>query len=237
MVADKIARLIVSGILQVGDHLPSERDLAAALQVSRETVRGGIQSLAVRGMIEVSQGVRTRVAAEDMGSFKLGLYETRKIDSYDVDTIHAARQTVERPVVAAAATHITKQELRLLRDSLATQRAAEDDPVRFLICDREFHLTIYRASRNPALADFVSDLYMYMMACRRRAISRPGAIAASTRDHEAIIAGLSAHDADAVVAAFDTHLDRIYATTRGVLDADKTPPRKTRSNSRGNDAQ
>jgi DNA-binding FadR family transcriptional regulator len=224
VVADKIARLIVSGVLQVGDQLPSERDLAAALQVSRETVRGGIQSLAARGIIEVSQGTRTRVATEDMGSFKAGLYETRKINSYDIEEIHAARQTVERPVVAAAAEHITKQELSLLRDLLSAQGAAKDDPVRFLICDREFHLTIYRASRHPALADFVSDLYTYMMAYRRKAISRPGAIAASFRDHEAIVAGLSAHDAPSVVAAFNIHLDRIYATTRSVLDSDKTPP-------------
>jgi DNA-binding FadR family transcriptional regulator len=222
VVADKIARLIVSGILQVGDQLPSERDLAAALQVSRDTVRGGIQSLAARGIIDVSQGVRTRVATKDIGSLKGALYETRKINSYDIDAIHAARQTVERPVVAAAATHITEREMNLLRDSLSAQRAANDDPVRFLICDREFHLTIYRASRNPPLADFVSDLYTYMMAYRRKAISQPGAIAASYRDHKAIVAGLSAHDAESVVASFNIHLDRIYATTRGVLDSDKT---------------
>jgi DNA-binding FadR family transcriptional regulator len=54
LVADKIGRLIVSGILQVGDQLPNERDLAGALQVSRETVRDGIQNLAVIGIIEVS---------------------------------------------------------------------------------------------------------------------------------------------------------------------------------------
>jgi DNA-binding FadR family transcriptional regulator len=225
VVADKIARLIVSGILQVGDHLPSERDLAAALQVSRETVRGGIQSLAVRGIIDVSQGARTRVATGDIGSLKGELYETRKINSYDIEAIHAARQAVERPVVAAAADRINERELELLGQSLSAQRAAKDDPVRFMICDREFHMTIYQACRNPALADFVGELYTYMMAYRRKAVARAGAIAASYRDHEAIVDGLAAHNAEAVVAAFDIHLDRIYATTRGVLDSDeRTPP-------------
>lgn len=224
VVADKIARLIMSGVLEVGDHLPSERDLAAALQVSRETVRGGIQSLAARGIIEVSQGTRTRIASADISSFKASLYETRKINSYDIEAIHAARQAAERPTVAAAAERITKQELGILRDSLSAQRAAMDDPLRFLICDREFHLTIYRASGNPVLADFVGDLYAYMMAYRRRAISRPGAIAASYRDHEAIVAGLAANNAQSVVTAFDIHLDRIYATTRGMIDADTAPP-------------
>ena len=36
------------GILQVGDELPSERELASLLAVSRETVRGAIQTLAAK---------------------------------------------------------------------------------------------------------------------------------------------------------------------------------------------
>jgi DNA-binding GntR family transcriptional regulator len=139
----------------------------------------------------------------------------------------AARQTVERPVVAAAAERIGKQTLSLLRDSLSSQRAAQDDTVRFLICDRAFHPTIYRACDNLALSDFVSDLYTYMMAQRRNAISRPGAIAASCRDHEAIVAGLAAHDVQAVVAAFNIHLERIYETTRGVLASKQAPPTRS----------
>src|SRR3712207_3994179 len=53
--------MIASGLLRPGDDLPSERDLAAALEVSRETVRGAVQILAARGMVEVAQGARPRV--------------------------------------------------------------------------------------------------------------------------------------------------------------------------------
>jgi DNA-binding FadR family transcriptional regulator len=42
MVRDKIVSLIASGVLQLGDELPGERELAAMLLVSRETVRGAI---------------------------------------------------------------------------------------------------------------------------------------------------------------------------------------------------
>ena len=54
-ISDKLASLIASGILQVGEELPSERDLAALLAVSRETVRGAIQTLAAIGVVAVSQ--------------------------------------------------------------------------------------------------------------------------------------------------------------------------------------
>jgi DNA-binding FadR family transcriptional regulator len=217
IVADKIASLIASGTLQVGDELPGERDLAGALQVSRETVRGGMQILATRGIIEVSHGARTRVISADVGPTATGLREPKLINSYDIEAIHAARLLVERQVVAEAASRIDEGTLAFLDESLAAQARAIEDPVRFLICDREFHTAIYRACGNPVLADFVGDLYVYMMEYRRRAVSRPGAIQKSYQDHQAIVAGLRSHDAAAVVAAFDVHLERIYATTIAII--------------------
>lgn len=217
LVADKIASVIAAGILQIGDVLPSERDLATALQVSRETVRGGLQILAARGVVEISQGTRTRVVSADVGPVATGLREPKLINSYDIEAVHAARLLVERPLVAEAACRIDAATLGFLDDSLAAQRAAIEDPVRFLICDREFHLAIYKSSGNPVLADFVGDLYAYMMECRRKAISQPGAILISYEQHVAIVAGLRAHDAEATVAAFSLHLDRIYTTTRSLL--------------------
>jgi len=220
IVADKMASLIAAGILQVGDVLPSERELSSALQVSRETVRGAMQILAARGIIEISHGARTRVVSAEVGPVTTGLREPRLINSYDLEEVHAARLLVERAVVAAAARNVDEATLALLEDSLATQRNAVHDPVRFLICDREFHVAIYQSCGNSLLADFVTDLYTYMMQHRRRAVSLPGAILASCRDHAAILKGLQARDADAVVAAFGVHLDRIYTTTRSVLETD-----------------
>lgn len=222
LVADKIAGLIASGIVQIGDFLPSERDLAAAFQVSRETVRSGMQILSTRGVIEISQGARTRLVSTDLGTVVPGVTETRRINTYDIEAVHTARLLVEREVVAKAAKLIGPETLDFLRRSLESQRAALNDPVRFLISDREFHLAIYRACGNPALADFVSDLYTYMMETRRRAVSQESAILISVGDHEAILAGLEQHDEPTVVAAFSVHLDRIYQTTRRVIEDSKT---------------
>jgi DNA-binding FadR family transcriptional regulator len=221
IVADKIASVIASGVLQVGDALPSERDLAAAIQVSRETVRGGMQILAARGIIEVSHGARTRVISADVGPLAAGLRGPKAMNAYDIEAVHATRMLVELAVVAEAALRIEDETLRLLDDALAAQRAATNDPVRFLISDREFHLAIYRSCGNPVLADFVSDLYAYMMEFRREAVSHPGAILKSLRDHAKILAGLRAHDRKSVVAAFERHIKRIYSTTVAIIAAKK----------------
>ena len=219
MVCDKLQALIACGVLQVGDLLPGERELAEALGVSRETVRGAIQILAGRGIVEISHGARTRITNIDVGAVTIGIGTAQAINAYDIETVHNARLVIERNVVAKAAVRIDDATIARLEESLAAQRAAKNDPVRFLICDREFHIAIYRASGEPLLCDMTIDLYAYMLNHRRDAVSRPGAIARSCQDHAAIVAALRARDPAALVAAFDHHLHRIYRTTRVILES------------------
>lgn len=218
-ISDKLASHIASGILKVGDELPSERELAAAFSVSRESVRSAIQDLASRGLVEVSQGARTRVLKADGAARDAGIATPGAVNSYDLGSVHGARLLAERAVVAEAAERIDSESLDRLDASLAAQARCLDDPVQFLICDREFHFAIYRCSSNPLLSDFVMGLYTYLMEQRRTAVSQPGAILRSYSDHREILAGLRARDPASVLAAFDRHLDRIYSTTRAILDA------------------
>lgn len=222
-VADKIAALIASGILQVGDALPGERELASALNVSRETVRGAVQILSIRGVLEVSHGSRTRVVRAEVGPVTIGFATARAIDAYDLKAVHAARLLVERQIVAEAALRIGPAALQTLDMLLAAQWAALDDTVRFLISDREFHVSIYQASGNALLADFATDLYAYMMERRRVAVARPGAIGRSYADHRAIVEALRRKDPEAATAAFAVHAERIYETTRSVLEVGAGP--------------
>ncbi|WP_245428797.1 FadR/GntR family transcriptional regulator [Phyllobacterium phragmitis] len=217
LIAEKLMALIATNMLRPGDELPGERELANVLHVSRETVRGAIQSLAARGIIEVSQGSRSRVADVDLSHLTVTIASPNAIDSYDLEAVHAARLHLELKIVGDAADHIDEETLRKLDNLLEAQKTAGDDPMRFLICDREFHVGIYRACGNPLLADFVTDLYTYMMEHRRYVMALPGATATSYADHVAIVAALKARDREAVVAAFRRHLERIYETTRDLL--------------------
>src|SRR6185312_4740811 len=97
-------------------------------------------------------------------------------------------------VVAEAAERIERATLARLETSLAAQKSCLGDPVRFLICDREFHFAIYRCGANPLLTDFVMGLYSYLLEQRRMAMAQPGAILRSYREHTEIMAGLRARD-------------------------------------------
>lgn len=213
-VVQKIATFIATGILGVGDQLPSERELASALSVSRETVRGAILILSTRGILSVTQGTRTVVASTELGELALQSARYRDISAYSLDDVHEARLLIEDTVARAAALRMEAATLDMLRKSIAAQEAASDDPVRFLICDREFHTAVYRAGGNAALADMAADLYSYLLDHRRRAVAQRDSIATSIADHRAILAGLEARDPDRAAKAFAVHETRIYTTTK-----------------------
>lgn len=213
-VVQKIATVIATGILDVGDPLPGERELAAALSVSRETVRGAILILSTRGILSVTQGTRTVVASAELGELAVQSARYRDISRYSLDDVHEARLLVEGEVARAAAVRVEAATLETLHKSIEAQEAAVDDPVRFLICDREFHTAIYRAGGNAALADMAADLYSYLLDHRRRVVAQPTSIATSIADHRAILAGLEARDPEAAARAFAIHETRIYTTTK-----------------------
>ncbi len=227
VIVDKLMVLIATNMLRPGDVLPGERELANVLHVSRETVRGAIQTLAARGIVEVSQGSRTRVCNVDLSHLTVTIASPNAIDSYDLDDVHAARLHIELKVVGDAAERIDEDTMSKLRSLLDAQKLCGDDAMRFLICDREFHVAIYRACGNPLLSDFVTDLYTYMMDYRRSAMSRPGAIGASYDGPQPRSwRRWSGTTATPAVAAFRQHLTRIYDTTKELLGVSGQPKRE-----------
>lgn len=212
-IADKLAYMILSGLLQPGDELPSERTLSATLEVSRETVRGAIAVLQARGMLEVSQGARTRVVGPAGQTLAGSVQALAGLKDKAIDEVAEARAQVELQVIKLAATRIKKADLARLQALLQEQRAMVNDPVGFQISDREFHSIVYGACGNSLLRDFVSDMYDYALDYRRQALKRKGAIEESVRDHELIVQALATGDAKKAVSAIANHLDNVYATT------------------------
>jgi FCD domain len=84
------------------------------------------------------------------------------------------------------------------------------------------------------LSDVVTALYSCMMEYRRMAMSQPGAILRSYKEHLAIMVALEARSAAKAVDAFDRHIERNYQTTRSMLqEAGKAAPAAARIRRRG----
>jgi DNA-binding FadR family transcriptional regulator len=224
-VAERFATLIASGVLNVGDSLPSERDLASTMGVSRETIRGALLILSTKGIVSVVQGARTKVSSVDVGGLGMSALSNGRVTDYSLEDVHEGRLMVEARLATLAAARVDAATLKRLKDLIKVQEAAGQDPIGFLIADRAFHTAVYQSCGNAVLSDFAATLYSYQLDHRRRAVSKTGAIAQSIADHRVILMALQAGDAQALVKALGLHERRIYDSTRALQAAseDKGP--------------
>ncbi len=216
-VAERFATLIASGVLNVGDSLPSERDLAATMGVSRETIRGALLILSTKGIVSVVQGARTKVASVDVGGLGMSALSNGRVTDYALEDVHEGRLMVEARLAVLAAERVDAETLAHLKELIQAQEAAINDPVSFLIADRAFHTAVYQSCGNAVLSDLAATLYSYQLDHRRRAVSKSGVIAQSIADHRVILSALEAGDAGALVQALGVHERRIYDSTRALL--------------------
>src|SRR3984885_1486321 len=119
-VAKQIERLILKK-LKPGDKLPSERELAEMLQVSRSSIRDAIRGLELVGLVEPRQGAGTIVrelSAETLvNPFATALKQRKEMVSELLDF----RKMLEPPLAARAATHAGEDEIAEMEEILHRQ--------------------------------------------------------------------------------------------------------------------
>jgi len=207
-IADQLSALIASGEFSLGARLPSERDLALQLGVSRPSVREALIALEVQGKVEVRVGAGVFVAAprpivvSDPASEGQGPFELLR-----------ARWLVEGEIASEAARNATDDDLEVVRRAMAEmqlrQRQSRDSDT----SDREFHVGIAKATHNSTLASMVQDLWdLGRGAIWKRMehhFQTPELRAATLSDHSAVLEALEAHDARRARAAMRQHLERV----------------------------
>ena len=206
-VAERLAADIRSGLLAPGERLPSERDLARTLEVSRASVREAIASLQVQGVVETRKGaghVRRRAAAR--------LRNRRTTPAHPA--VLEARAQLEPAVARLAAA-------RAQRDSAAENllEAMEAEPVDIATwnaSDRLFHRQLAAMTGNPVLlafADHVATLMDQPLWQRLRddSIAVPGRTRIHVAEHRMIYEAIVAGEADAAAFYSLQHINRVRA--------------------------
>lgn len=208
-IARSLTDLIAAGLLKMGDELPPERELAAMLEVSRESLRGGLQLLADRGVLEIGQGTRTRVGAVPEANEAVWRHDLHEMADVTDEAVLGARLVLEPALARLAAEHIDDATVNRLKKLVEAQYGFDDDPVRFQISDREFHLAIFQAARNPVLSSFATQAYAHAYAYRRDLMKHHDGIALAVIAHESIVEALAARSPDAAEFAMRAHMRTI----------------------------
>ncbi|MFE9791337.1 GntR family transcriptional regulator [Streptomyces goshikiensis] len=98
-VADALRREIDSGVYPPGSRLPSESDLSARFDASRNTVRSGLKALVGEGLISSSQGLGYEVRKHEVFALNASRFENLTFpqngDAYNTDVTNAGRRPTQ----------------------------------------------------------------------------------------------------------------------------------------------
>jgi GntR family transcriptional repressor for pyruvate dehydrogenase complex len=212
-VAGRLLDLIRSGNLRAGDKLPTENELAAALQVSRPVVREALRGLSILGVVESRQGGRCYVTDLSPSRLMAPMQLVIAVDEGNVDALYEARVAVEGDLARLGAGRASEADISRLRQMVRAGYELASDSVGFRVLDLEFHQTLMHVAGNPFLERIARSLYELGIEYRRVASDMPGVIARSASEHEAIVEALAARDPERAVAAMRAHLTSISRTT------------------------
>ena len=160
-VVDQIEMMIVDGILKEGRKLPSERDLAVSMQVSRPKIREALQTLEARGLVTVRHGEGAFIAAlsgSAMSPAMLNLYVRHRDAFYDYLEYRREQEAFASRLAAIRATLADRERIGEIMEAL--QRSWEDDDQEASQeADFRFHSAIADASQNTTLIHMMASIY------------------------------------------------------------------------------
>jgi DNA-binding GntR family transcriptional regulator len=198
-VHEAILERIVAGELAPGTRLRQEA-LADELGVSRTPLREALVRLASEGLVEFMPNRGATVARRDFS---------------DMQQAWRARLVIEPGAARLAAERRDEDAIGRLRESVRRQRGVAEDVATSFALNREYHLTLVRASGNAHLAQFAELLWL----------TRIGVpiFARQARDREQILAWADEHEAitDAVAVGQAARAERL---TRDHIAAYPPPP-------------
>lgn len=212
-VAMKLLELIRTGNLKAGDKLPTENELASALQVSRPVIREALRGLSILGVVESRQGGRCYVTDLSPSRLVAPLQMVIAIDESNVEALYEARLEVECSILKLAAVRLTDGDLAKLRALVKSGYELVDDPVGFRVLDLEFHQTLIALANNPFLERIALSLYDIGIEYRRVASETTGVISRSAAEHEAIVEALATRNPERAADAMREHISSIAKST------------------------
>ncbi|MFF3201373.1 FadR/GntR family transcriptional regulator [Streptomyces sp. NPDC002962] len=213
---ERIKAMITDGSLEPGQRLPTERELAVELGISRSSMREAIRALTVLGVLEPRHGSGIYVTALEAGDLleTFGVVADLSRGPRLVELLQV-RRVLEATATALAAARITPEQLAVVEGHLAAMNAT-DDAEEILAHDLEFHRVIAEAAGNETMAAILEGLSSRTFRARVwRGYQEEGAFARTRREHAAIHRALAARDPEAARAAAAAHVAEVEEWLRG----------------------
>ncbi len=221
-IAERLVTAIALGEFVPDQRLPTERELASMLEVSRTTVREALQRLAASGYVKTRRGrgggtfVQAGLGPESDEMIRRTLLPAWA----ELGELLDFRRLIEQLIARTAAERRDEQDIAAIRDAVGQYAAATDREASHL-ADHALHQSIARAAHNPRLVElsarirrevsFGFDAEPYSAEVRSRALHQHPLLAG------AVIAGEPGTAADLAAGHFsltEDMLRELYARIR-----------------------
>lgn len=216
-IADFLISEIESGTVQPGAMLPSEAELSDQFEVSRTVIREALGRLKYDGLLESSQGSRSRVASDSAKRvFRMNRLEANNLD--EIGFLYEFRAILESEAAALAAKRHTDEDLEEMKRLIDLLNKASDEHRDGTVTNVDFHKTVTTASKNPYLTDFMKFLgnkIRDLVQADRDSSTEAGLPVEVQKEHIAIYEAIVRKDPEAARVAVKLHL-RNAAKRRGL---------------------
>jgi DNA-binding FadR family transcriptional regulator len=210
-VADQLRALIDSGEYGVGSRLPTERDLAEQLKVSRPTVREALIALEVEGRVRIRVG--SGIYVSEPPALAPLLPATSEIEG--PFELLRAREFLEGAIAEQAAKVATPEDIARIDASLEAMATVQHPGEASMVHDRAFHVAVAGCLDNAVLVRVVGELFDQRLnpyfAKLAHYFENPESWNTALAEHRAIRDAIAARDPDAARVAMREHLARSQA--------------------------
>lgn len=220
IVAGRIKKQIVNGLLKEGDVLQAEGKLMEEFGVSRPTIREAFRILEAERLITVARGARggATIHAPNpslIASYALMVLQT---EGTTVAEVYEARLAFEPSAVRFVVEHSAHVAPAILREVLESERLQFEDPVAFAASVARFHRILVELSGNKplihlwaALHEVIERHQALVVSVQRRGASLETArlaAASGLRSQEKLVTLIEAGDIDQAEAHWRKHMLR-----------------------------
>lgn len=217
-VIEQIQDMIMNGTLKKGDKLPSERELAEQLKVSRTSIREALRGLEILGLVESRQGEGNFIKDKIEESFFEPLSVMFMLNKDNPEDILELRMIIEVEAAYLAAKRVTKKDKEDLKEILGRMKEAQDEKSRSRI-DKELHYRIAKTTGNYFIVNILNGISMLMESfiiyAREKILEDIDDNELLFMQHEAICNSIIEGNPDKAAVAMRTHLELIVEHMSG----------------------
>jgi GntR family transcriptional repressor for pyruvate dehydrogenase complex len=197
-----------------GARLPSERDLAKELNVSRPSVREALRMLTLIGVLDTRHGSGTQVASSSSNVFKAPFEFLIMLDRPSIHDLYETRELIEVFLAGRAAERRTSEDLAALESALREMRRVLPDWAAMIEPDVRFHQAVAAAAHNCVLERVMGSLHDAIRSAIQAAIPGARDIVGSYKAHRKIFDAIRQKNPEAARRAVARHMDLTFAAIR-----------------------